>query len=149
MGPTSEHRRNLLLVSQPADRRSATSSIEGELVTETLEYDGGRKVTAYLPTDPPEAVVFAGDGQLVAKWGGAIEAADVRSTMIVGAHRLDDEMLRLHEYSPGSIQCGSPHTRSSLSKTSAAGRRRTLGQGRPPSARQCSVSQQVESSRSP
>jgi enterochelin esterase-like enzyme len=44
--------------------------------------------------------VFAGDGQLIAQWGGALEAADVPPTMIVGAHRLDDETLRLHEYSP-------------------------------------------------
>jgi enterochelin esterase-like enzyme len=76
------------------------SSIEGELVTETFAYDGGRPVTAYLPPDPPEAVVFAGDGQLITQWGGVLEAADVPPTMIVGAHRLDDEMLRLHEYSP-------------------------------------------------
>ena len=38
-------------------------SIRGELVTETLEYDGGRKVTVYMPPEPPEAVLFAGDGQ--------------------------------------------------------------------------------------
>jgi hypothetical protein len=31
----------------------------GELVTEELEYDGGRQVTACLPPDSPEAVVFA------------------------------------------------------------------------------------------
>jgi enterochelin esterase-like enzyme len=72
----------------------------GELVTETFEYDGGREVTAYLPPDPPEALVFAGDGQVIAAWGEVLEAADVPPTMIVGAHRLDDEMLRLHEYSP-------------------------------------------------
>ena len=34
----------------------------GQLVTETLEYDGGRQVTVYVPPDPPEGVVFAGDG---------------------------------------------------------------------------------------
>src|ERR1700686_1384444 len=33
--------------------------------------------------------------------GGLLEAADVPSTMIIGAHRIADEMLRLHEYSPG------------------------------------------------
>ncbi len=44
--------------------------------------------------------MFAGDGQLISQWGGVLEAADVPPTMIVGAHRLDDEMLRLHEYSP-------------------------------------------------
>jgi enterochelin esterase-like enzyme len=77
------------------------SSIEGQLVTETFEYDGGRRVTVYVPPDPPEAVVFAGDGQLISSWGGSLEAADVPSTMIDGAHRLADETLRLHEYSPG------------------------------------------------
>jgi enterochelin esterase-like enzyme len=33
--------------------------------------------------------------------GEELEAAGVPSTMIVGVHRLVDEMLRLHEYSPG------------------------------------------------
>ena len=75
--------------------------IAGELVTETFGYDGGRQVTVYVPPGPPEAVVFAGDGQLISQWGGALEAADVPFTMIVGVHRLADEMLRLHEYSPG------------------------------------------------
>ncbi|MDT3440365.1 alpha/beta hydrolase-fold protein [Pseudofrankia sp. BMG5.37] len=84
-----------------ADEETSAMSITGELVTETLEYDGGREVTVYLPLKPPEAVVFAGDGQLISQWGGVLEAADVPSTMIVGAHRLVDEMQRLHEYSPG------------------------------------------------
>jgi enterochelin esterase-like enzyme len=75
-------------------------SAAGELVTETLEYDGGRDVTAYVPADPAEAIVFAGDGQLIASWGRLLETADLPSTMVVGAHRLDDETLRLHEYSP-------------------------------------------------
>jgi enterochelin esterase-like enzyme len=74
--------------------------IAGELVTETFESGGGRDVTVYVPPGPPEAVVFAGDGQLISPWGGFLDAADVPSTMIVGAHRLDDETLRLHEYSP-------------------------------------------------
>jgi enterochelin esterase-like enzyme len=73
----------------------------GELVTETLAYDGGRQVTAYVPPAPPEAIVFAGDGQLIAPWGRGLEAADLPPTMIVGAHRLDDETRRLHEYVPG------------------------------------------------
>jgi len=77
------------------------STTAGQLVTETLEYDGGRQVTAYVPPAPPQAIVFAGDGQLITSWGGVLEAADLPPTMIVGAHRLDDEMLRLHEYSPG------------------------------------------------
>jgi hypothetical protein len=77
------------------DRRAA-----GGVVTETLDYDGGRQVTVYIPSGPPEAVVFAGDGQLIAQWGEVLEAIDVPATMIVGAHRLADETLRLHEYSP-------------------------------------------------
>jgi len=73
---------------------------KGELVTETLDYDGGRPVTVYVPPGPPEAVVFAGDGQGVARWGGLLEVAGVRPTMIVGVHGLADETLRLQEYSP-------------------------------------------------
>jgi enterochelin esterase-like enzyme len=74
--------------------------IAGELVTETLEYDGGRQVTVYVPPGALEAVVFAADGQLISRWGGFLEAAGVPSTMIVGVHRTADETLRLHEYSP-------------------------------------------------
>ena len=77
------------------------SSIAGELVTKTFGYDGGRQVTVYVPPDPPQAVVFAGDGHLIPQWAAELEAADVPSTMIVGAYRLADETLRLHEYSPG------------------------------------------------
>jgi hypothetical protein len=77
-----------------------TSSTAGALITETLDYDGGRQVTAYVPPLPPEAVVFAGDGQLLSRWGADLEAADVPPTLIVGVHRLADETQRLHEYSP-------------------------------------------------
>ena len=77
------------------------SSRVGRFVTETLDYDGGRQVTAYVPAAPPETIVYAGDGQLIAPWGSILEAADLPPTIIVGAHRLDDETLRLHEYSPG------------------------------------------------
>ena len=76
------------------------SSGTGGLVTESFDYDGGRPVTVYVPPVPPEAVVFAGDGKLISQWGGVLEAAGVPPTMIVGTHRLDDEMMRLHEYSP-------------------------------------------------
>jgi enterochelin esterase-like enzyme len=76
------------------------ASTEGELLTETFDYDGGRSVTVYVPRDPPEAVVFAGDGQLVSHWGEFVAAAGVPSTMIVGVHRSPDETLRLQEYSP-------------------------------------------------
>jgi len=42
------------------------SSIAGDLITEEL-YDGARKVTAHIPPVPAEAIVFAGDGQLVSQ----------------------------------------------------------------------------------
>jgi enterochelin esterase-like enzyme len=75
---------------------------DDRLVTETFEYDGGRQVAVYLPPDPPEAVVFAGDGQLISQWGADLEQADVPPTMVVGAYRTDDpdEMARIEEYSP-------------------------------------------------
>jgi enterochelin esterase-like enzyme len=73
----------------------------GEFVTETFDYDGGRKVTVYVPPGPPEAIVFAGDGQQISTWGQLLETAKVSSTMIVGVHGLNDETLRLNEYSPG------------------------------------------------
>jgi enterochelin esterase-like enzyme len=82
------------------DDQKAVGAVAGAFITETFAYDDGRQVTVYLPPDPPEAVVFAGDGQLIAQWGGALEATDVPPTMIVGVHRLADETLRLHEYSP-------------------------------------------------
>ena len=74
--------------------------IAGEFVSETFDYGTGRQVTVYVPPDPPEAVVFAGDGQRIARWGGFLEAAGVPPTMIVGVHGLTDETLRLQEYSP-------------------------------------------------
>lgn len=87
------------------DERTAVSESDrmtGEWVTETFDHDGGRQVTVYVPADRPEAVVFAGDGQLIARWGGHLAAADVPPTMIVGAHRTSDtdEMARIREYSP-------------------------------------------------
>jgi enterochelin esterase-like enzyme len=77
------------------------SRVAGELVTDTLDFDGGRAVTAYVPPGSPEAIVFAGDGQLISSWGAVLEATDLPPTMIVAAHRLEDETLRIHEYSPG------------------------------------------------
>ena len=75
-------------------------AIAGEFVSETFHYDDGRQVTVYVPPVPPEAIVFAGDGQTISQWGRFLEAADVPSTMIIGVHRVADETLRLHEYSP-------------------------------------------------
>ncbi len=51
------------------------SSRRGEFVTESLEYDGGRQVTAYVPAAAAEAVVFAGDGQLITSWGAELVLA--------------------------------------------------------------------------
>jgi enterochelin esterase-like enzyme len=81
-----------------------TIAVPGEFVTETFAHDGGRMVTVYVPADPPEAIVFVGDGQRISKWGRSLEKAGVPSTMIVGVHGLTDETLRLHEYSPGFEQ---------------------------------------------
>ena len=76
-------------------------SKEGAIVSETLrEYDGSRQVTVYAPSDPPEFVIYAGDGAGIATWGRLLESTQVPPTMIVGVHGLDDEMARLHEYSP-------------------------------------------------
>ncbi len=78
------------------------ASIGGHMITETLAYDGGRQVTAYLPPDPPEAVVFAGDGGWhISRLSEVLEAADVRPTMIVGVHGMADDDGRLKEYVPG------------------------------------------------
>jgi enterochelin esterase-like enzyme len=71
------------------------------LVTEMFDYDGGREVTVYLPRQAAQAVVFAGDGRLIAPWGETVEASGAPPTMIVGVHRAEDETKRLHEYSPG------------------------------------------------
>ncbi len=74
--------------------------VAGHFVREALDYDGGRQVTVYVPPSPPEGMVFAGDGQMIAQWGKFLEAADGPSTMIVGVHRAADETRRLYEYSP-------------------------------------------------
>ena len=70
-------------------------------MTETFAYDGGRAVTVYVPAVEPTALVLAGDGPMIARWGSRLEEPDVRSVMIVAAHRAADETTRLHEYSPG------------------------------------------------
>jgi pimeloyl-ACP methyl ester carboxylesterase len=86
--------------AEPPPDPARADPMAGALVTETFDYDGGRPVTVYVPPDPPEAVVFAGDGQGIAPWGAYLEAADVPPTMIVGVHGLVEEMPRLQEYSP-------------------------------------------------
>src|SRR2546427_342331 len=79
------------------DDQTGVGAVSGKFVTETFEYDGGRQVTVYVPPEPPEAVVVAGDGQLISQWGGLLEAADVPPTMIVGVHRRADETPALRD----------------------------------------------------
>ena len=57
-----------------------SGAISGEFVTEAFEYEGGWQVTVYVPPEPPEAIVFAGDGQGISKWGPLIEKGDVPPT---------------------------------------------------------------------
>jgi pimeloyl-ACP methyl ester carboxylesterase len=80
---------------------ASRSPAAGEIVTETVGGDGGREVSVYVPPQPPEAVVFGGDGQLLSGWGADLVGAGLIPTLIVGVHRLADETQRLHEYSPG------------------------------------------------
>jgi enterochelin esterase-like enzyme len=76
------------------------SPTAGQRVTETLEYDGGRQVTVYIPPSA-ESIVYAGDGGChSSRLAGVLEAASTRSTMIVGVHGLADDDARLQEYSP-------------------------------------------------
>jgi enterochelin esterase-like enzyme len=89
------------LTAAASEEPAPMSPTADQLVTERLDYDGGREVTAYVPRAAPEAIVFAGDGELITSWGDALEAADLPPTMIIGAHRVEDETLRLHEYSWG------------------------------------------------
>lgn len=72
----------------------------GTSLTETFAYDNGRQVAVYVPPDVPQAVVFAGDGQEVSKWGSILETANVLPTLIVGVHGATEEAVRLREYSP-------------------------------------------------
>lgn len=81
------------------DRPSAKAGC-GSVVTKTFDYDGGRQVTVYVPPVAAEAVVFAGDGQVLASWGVDLAGTGLPATMVVGVHRHADETRRLHEYSP-------------------------------------------------
>lgn len=74
-------------------------SDDSRLITETLDYDGGREVTIFVPAALPEFIVYAGDGALIAPWGASIHHPP---TMVVGVHATsaEDEMVRIREYSP-------------------------------------------------
>jgi hypothetical protein len=115
----------------------------GDLVTESLDYDGGRPVTVYVPPAPPEAIVFARDGQLISQCGGVLEGADAPFTMIIGVHRLADETPRLHEYSLGLDTEWFAAHESSLSRMSAGGQGRDSDSCCPPSALLCAVCRPV------
>ncbi|HEV2230592.1 MAG TPA: esterase, partial [Thermoplasmata archaeon] len=54
-----------------------------------------------MPGAPPDAVIYAADGQGTASWGATVDRADLASTLIVGVHAAPDETERLHEYSLG------------------------------------------------
>jgi enterochelin esterase-like enzyme len=73
----------------------------GELVTQRFAYDGGREVTVYAPATRPEAIVFAGDGRTLARWGASAAGPGLPATMVVGIHPAAEKTRRLHEYSPG------------------------------------------------
>ena len=78
------------------------SPTAGELVTESFGYDGGRAVTAYLPSASPEAVVFTADGGWhTARLVDALEAGEAPPTLVVGVHGRDDDDGRFAEYVPG------------------------------------------------
>jgi hypothetical protein len=125
--------------------RKPAGAVSGKFVTEMFSYEGGRPVTVYVPPDPPEAIIFAGDGQRISKWGRMLEKADVPSTMIVGAHGLTDEILRLQEYSSGFALSALRHTIGSSSRTFADGRSCGSVWRCPLNVPQCSASRRVES----
>jgi enterochelin esterase-like enzyme len=78
------------------------SPMAGELVTEALDYDGGRSITVYVPPRPPEAVVFAADGAWhISRLSEVVDGVSGPSTMIVGVHGRPDDDGRLQEYVPG------------------------------------------------
>jgi enterochelin esterase-like enzyme len=77
------------------------SSASGRLVTATLDFDGRRQITVYVPPARPTSVVFAADGGWhVSRLREVLEAANAVSTMIVGVHGPGDDDARLHEYLP-------------------------------------------------
>jgi enterochelin esterase-like enzyme len=77
-------------------------SSAGELVTETLDHDGGRGITVFVPPEPADAIVYAADGQWhIERLVETLSGAGARSTMVVGVHGMPDDDGRLKEYVPG------------------------------------------------
>ena len=75
--------------SEPAD--DGPYGHARRLVVERFDYDDGRCVRVSVPRDPPEAVVFAGDGQLISQWGERLDAAGAIPTMIVGVDHAEGD----------------------------------------------------------
>lgn len=70
-------------------------------VSEVFAYDGGRRVIAYRPSNPPDAVVFAADGGWhAARLAEALASAGMSSTLVVGVDGKPDDEGRLKEYVP-------------------------------------------------
>ena len=70
----------------------------GALITEALS-GHGREVTAYVPPQPVDVVVYAADGGWhTARLAEALERGGATSTMVVGVHGQPDDDGRLHEY---------------------------------------------------
>jgi hypothetical protein len=92
---------------------------------DTFEFDGGREVTVYIPDKPPEAIVFAGDGQRIAEWGRCLEKAAVRSTMVVGVTAWPMRHCAFMSTRRALTPSGSQHMKRSSSKMYFDGRGRT------------------------
>ena len=92
------------------------SSIAGELITERLEFDGGRH--GVRPAGRAEAIVFAGDGHLVSQWRVQLTYRQRSSSVSTGC-----PMRRCGSMSTRRAlsRSGSRHTRSSSSRTYVAG----------------------------
>jgi len=74
------------------------TAMAGQLITEALS-GHGREVTAYVPPQPVEAVVYAADGGWhTGRLAESLELGGITSTMVVGVHGQPDDDGRLHEY---------------------------------------------------
>ena len=76
LASSHEHER-MSELSETRLKPSQADAIVGEFVTEIFDYDDKRQVPVYVPPVPPEAIVFAGDGQMITQWGRFLETADV------------------------------------------------------------------------
>ena len=88
-------RAGLLLYHHVTDNK-----MRGRLIHKTFDYDNGRQAVAYACPENAEALIYTGDGQLVESWAETLEKANILNVVIIGTYRLEDEMQRLHEYSP-------------------------------------------------